>query len=197
MSTEVKTGHEKIVEIVKIALMAAIISVLGPLSVPLPFTPVPVSFTIMAVYLTSYLLGSKTGTLSVIIYILVGLAGLPVFSGFTGGAAKLVGPTGGYIIGFIFIAIIGGFFVDKFKGNFFLSLLGMAIGTAICYLFGSLWLAYQASMNLKQELLAGVVPYVALDCAKMVIAVLLGKQVKPLINKMKGLLQLICGRPYF
>lgn len=97
MSTEVKTGHEKIVEIVKIALMAAIISVLGPLSVPLPFTPVPVSFTIMAVYLTSYLLGSKTGTLSVIIYILVGLAGLPVFSGFTGGAAKLVGPTGGYI----------------------------------------------------------------------------------------------------
>ena len=195
MSTEVKTGHEKIVEIVKIALMAAIISVLGPLSVPLPFTPVPVSFTIMAVYLTSYLLGSKTGTLSVIIYILVGLAGLPVFSGFTGGAAKLIGPTGGYIIGFIFIAIIGGFFVDKFKGNFFLSLLGMAIGTAICYLFGSLWLAYQASMNLKQALLAGVVPYVALDCAKMVIAVLLGKQVKPLKNK--GLLQLICGRPYF
>lgn len=185
MSTEVKTGHEKIVEIVKIALMAAIISVLGPLSVPLPFTPVPVSFTIMAVYLTSYLLGSKTGTLSVIIYILVGLAGLPVFSGFTGGAAKLIGPTGGYIIGFIFIAIIGGFFVDKFKGNFFLSLLGMAIGTAICYIFGSLWLAYQASMNLKQALLAGVVPYVALDCAKMVIAVLLGKQVKPLINKMK------------
>lgn len=183
MSASVKTGHEKIVEIVKIALMAAIISVLGPLSVPLPFTPVPVSFTIMAVYLTSYLLGAKTGMLSVIIYILIGLAGAPVFSGFTGGAAKLIGPTGGYIIGFIFIALIGGLFVDKFKGNFWLSLLGMALGTAVCYLFGSLWLAYQAGMNLKQALLAGVVPYVALDCAKMILAVILGRQVKPLINK--------------
>ena len=117
MSAKAKTGHERIIETVKIALMAAIISVLGPLSIPLPFTPVPVSFTIMAVYLTTYLLGAKTGTVSVIIYILLGLAGVPVFSGFTGGAAKLVGPTGGYIIGFIFIAVIGGIFVDKFKGN--------------------------------------------------------------------------------
>ncbi|MBD8961457.1 MAG: hypothetical protein EGR81_04275, partial [Ruminococcaceae bacterium] len=67
MSAKAKTGHERIIETVKIALMAAIISVLGPLSVPLPFTPVPVSFTIMAVYLTTYLLGAKTGTVSVII----------------------------------------------------------------------------------------------------------------------------------
>ena len=113
MSAKAKTGHERIIETVKIALMAAIISVLGPLSIPLPFTPVPVSFTIMAVYLTAYLLGAKTGTVSVIIYILLGLAGVPVFSGFTGGAAKLVGPTGGYIIGFIFIAVIGGIFVQR------------------------------------------------------------------------------------
>ncbi len=177
------TRQERIRETVKIALMAAIISVLGPLSVPLPFTPVPVSFAILAVYLTTYLLGAKTGTLSVIIYILIGLAGLPVFSGFTGGAAKLIGPTGGYIIGFIFIALIGGLFVDKCNDRFIVSLVGMALGTAVCYLFGSLWLAYQMGLTLKQALVAGVVPYIALDCVKMVFAVLLGKQVKPLINR--------------
>lgn len=178
-----RTRQERIRETVKIALMAAIISVLGPLSVPLPFTPVPVSFAILAVYLTTYLLGAKTGTLSVIIYILIGLAGLPVFSGFTGGAAKLVGPTGGYIIGFIFIALIGGFFADKFGGKFVMSLVGMVLGTAVCYLFGSLWLAYQMGLTLKQALIGGVVPYIAFDCVKMVFAVLLGKQVKPLINR--------------
>ena len=104
MNAKVKTRNERILEIVKVALMAALISVLGPIAVPLPFTPVPISLGILAVYISSYLLGAKTGTLSVIIYILVGLVGLPVFSGYTGGAAKLAGPTGGYIIGFIFVA---------------------------------------------------------------------------------------------
>lgn len=177
------TRQERIRETVKIALMAAIISVLGPLSVPLPFTPVPVSFAILAVYLTTYLLGAKTGTLSVIIYILIGLAGLPVFSGFAGGAAKLVGPTGGYIIGFIFIALIGGAFADRFDGKIVMPLIGLVLGTAVCYFFGSLWLAYQMGLTLKQALVAGVVPYIAFDCVKMVFAVLLGKQVKPLINR--------------
>lgn len=185
MNAKDKTRHERIVEIVKVALMAALISVLGPIAVPLPFTPVPISLGILAVYISSYLLGAKTGTLSVIIYILVGLAGLPVFSGYAGGAAKLVGPTGGYIIGFIFVALIGGLFADRFENKFFIPLLGMALGTAVCYLFGTLWLAYQMSLTFKQALVAGVIPYVGFDCAKMVIAVLLGKQVKPLISRIE------------
>ena len=177
MNAKVKTRNERILEIVKVALMAALISVLGPIAVPLPFTPVPISLGILAVYISSYLLGAKTGTLSVIIYILVGLVGLPVFSGYAGGA------TGGYIIGFIFVALIGGLFADRFENKFFLPLLGMALGTLVCYLFGTLWLAYQMSLTFKQALIAGVVPYVGFDCAKMVIAVLLGKQVKPLIAR--------------
>ena len=183
MNAKVKTRNERILEIVKVSLMAALISVLGPIAVPLPFTPVPISLGILAVYISSYLLGAKTGTLSVIIYILVGLVGLPVFSGYAGGAAKLAGPTGGYIIGFIFGAMIGGLFADRFENKFFLPLLGMALGTLVCYLFGTLWLAYQMSLTFKQALIAGVVPYAGFDCAKMVIAVLLGKQVKPLIAR--------------
>ena len=75
--------------------MAAVTCILAPLSVPIG--PVPISLTNFAIYLSLYLLDWKKGTLSYLIYLLLGLVGLPVFSGFTGGLAKLAGPTGGYI----------------------------------------------------------------------------------------------------
>jgi biotin transport system substrate-specific component len=62
-------------------------------------------------------LGMKKGTIAVLLYLLIGLAGVPVFSGFTAGPAKLFGPTGGYLIGFILMALISGYFIDKFPGN--------------------------------------------------------------------------------
>ena len=81
------------------ALMTAVTCILAPLSVPIG--PVPISLTNFVIFLSLYLLNWKKGTLSLLIYLLLGLAGLPVFSGFAGGIAKLAGPTGGYIIGFI------------------------------------------------------------------------------------------------
>lgn len=71
------------------------------------------------IYISAFLLGSKKGTLSYIIYLLLGLVGLPVFSGFTGGVGKLAGPTGGYLIGFILLAYIVGFCVEKFEGTLY------------------------------------------------------------------------------
>ena len=112
------------------ALMAAVTCILAPLSVPIG--PVPISLTNFAIYLSLYLLDWKKGTLSYLIYLLLGLVGLPVFSGFTGGLAKLAGPTGGYIIGFIPMAIIAGIVIDKFT-NRGIQILGMIVGTAICY----------------------------------------------------------------
>ena len=87
------------------ALMTAVTCILAPLSIPIG--PVPISLTNFAIYLSLYLLDWKKGTVSYILYLLLGLVGLPVFSGFTGGIGKLAGPTGGYIIGFIPMAIIG------------------------------------------------------------------------------------------
>ena len=84
-----------------IAVMAAITCILGPLSIPIPISPVPISLTNLAIYLTVCLLGWKFGTISYLIYLLIGIAGLPVFSGFSSGFAKLLGPPGGYLIGFI------------------------------------------------------------------------------------------------
>ena len=94
-----------------IALMSAIMCILAPVSIPLFFTPVPISLGVFIIYIISYVLSPIYATLSVFIYILLGLFGLPVFSGYAGGAAKLFGPTGGYIIGYLFSAFIVSFFV--------------------------------------------------------------------------------------
>ncbi len=88
-------------EITMIGLMAALTCIAGPLSLPLPFSPVPISLTNLAVYFAVYLLGMKRGTISYCVYLLLGLVGMPVFSAFTSGPAKILGPTGGYLIGFV------------------------------------------------------------------------------------------------
>lgn len=162
-----------------IALMAAVTCILGPLSLAIPISPVPISFTNLAVYFTVYVLGTKRGTISYLIYLLLGLVGLPVFSGFTGGAGKLFGPTGGYLIGFIFMALICGIFMEKWPTKLYLHFAGMVLGTAVCYLFGTAWLAFQANMGFYAALAAGVIPFIPGDLVKIIIALLAG----PLIRK--------------
>lgn len=161
-----------------IGLMAAVTCVLGPLSIPLPFSPVPISLTNLAVYLSVYVLGMKRGTVSYLIYLLIGLVGIPVFSSFTGGPGKLLGPTGGYLIGFLFMAVICGIVIDKWTTNMPLCFLGMVLGTLVCYLFGTVWLAYQAGLSFQGALAAGVIPFVPGDLCKIVISMLIGPQIR-------------------
>lgn len=155
-------------------LMAALICILGPFSIPLPVSPVPLSLTTLAIYFAVYVLGLKRGTLSCIIYVLLGLVGLPVFSGFSGGPGKLFGPTGGYIIGYIFMVLICGLFIDKWPGKWYLCLCGMLLGTAVCYVFGSAWLAFQNSLSLPAALMLGAVPFIPGDLLKIGLALILG-----------------------
>ena len=103
---------------------------------------------------------------------LLGFAGLPVFSGFTGRVAKLAGPTGGYLVGFIFLTIIAGIFVEKSNGKLIPSCIGIILGTAVCYLFGTVWLAKQLGLTFYQGLAAGVIPYLPGDCVKMILALI-------------------------
>ena len=104
-------------KLVLIALMTAITCIFAPMAIPIPVSPVPISLTNLVIMISIYVLGFKDATISYIVYLLLGLVGLPVFSGFTGGLGKLAGPTGGYLIGFIFLALISGLFVDKFPKN--------------------------------------------------------------------------------
>lgn len=159
-------------------LMTAVLCILGPIALNIPISPVPISLGFLGIYFICSVLGMKLGTLSVIVYILLGLAGLPVFTNFTGGPAKLLGPTGGYIIGYVFMALICGFFVDKGGGSLLFTLAGMIPGTVAGYLFGTLWLARQQSIGFVQALLIGVVPYILVDIIKLVVGVTVGSTLR-------------------
>jgi biotin transport system substrate-specific component len=161
-------------ELTLIGLMTAITCILGPLSIPLPFSVVPISFTNLAIYFTVFLLGWKKGTISYLIYLLIGFVGVPVFSGFSGGPGKLMGPTGGYLVGFILLAVISGWFIDKFKGKLYMYALGMVSGLLITYLLGTAWLSLQLDFSFYQGLLMGVIPYIPGDILKIVAALILG-----------------------
>lgn len=164
-------------------LMTAVLCILGPLSIPLPVSPVPISFTNLAVLISVYVLGMKYGTVSCLLYLLLGFIGLPVFSGFSGGPAKLAGPTGGYLIGFLFLALIAGVFLDRFPKNYLLHVAGMILGMAVCYLFGTLWLCLQMQLDLWGGLMAGVIPYLPGDAVKIAAAILVGPVLKKAVRR--------------
>ena len=163
-----------------VGLMAAVTCVLAPLSVPIG--PVPVSLTNLVVYLSLYLLGMKLGVLSCLVYILLGMAGLPVFSGFTGGLAKLAGPTGGYIIGFLPMGLIGGAALEHFS-NRVVHFLALVLGTAVCYAFGTAWFCVVMSTDVISALSLAVFPFIPFDLCKIALAVFLGPVIRSAIEK--------------
>ena len=172
-------------QMVLIALMTAGTCVLGPLSIPLPFSPVPISLTNFAIFLAIFVLGMKSGTISFIIYLLLGAIGVPVFSSFRGGLQVLAGPTGGYLIGFIFLALIMGFALDHFDRKLVPTIIGMIIGMAVCYAFGTVWLAKLLSLSFKEGLMMGVIPYLAGDAAKIIIAAIVGPKLYGATQKIR------------
>jgi biotin transport system substrate-specific component len=175
----------KIKDMTFIAVMTAVICIMGPLSIPIG--PVPVSLTNLALYITIYVLGTRRSVIACGLYLLIGLVGLPVFSGFTGGPQKLVGPTGGYLIGFIFMTLVAGLIVDHFYEKRIISFLGMFIATWIPYMMGTFWLAYSAHMKFAAAFAAGVLPFIIEDMVKMGIAAVGGPLLKERLSRV-GLL---------
>ena len=159
-----------------IALMTAVLCILAPISIPVFISPVPVSLGVLAVYLTAYVLSPVDSLISVIIFILLGTFGLPVFSGYSGGLSKLVGPTGGYIIGFLFTVYISSIFIHMKKGIIF-DVIGMITGLALCYILGTIWFSYQQGKGFIASLLLCVVPFLIGDAIKIIVAVILGTQI--------------------
>ncbi len=189
-------AQKKTVWMTEVALMAAVLCVLAPFSIPIG--EIPITLATFAVYLTAAILGSKKGTASVLIYLLIGMVGVPVFSNFTGGAAKLAGPTGGYLIGYLPCAFLVGFLVEReFKAiknlngmaknafELIYSVLAMVLGTVLCYLFGTAWFMYQMSetYTVAQALAICVVPYLAFDTVKIVLATAIAVPIRKLLKK--------------
>lgn len=161
------------------ALFAAFIGICSQIQIPLPV--IPINLALFAVNLAGVLLGAKYGTLSVGVYVLMGLVGVPVFNNFTGGAGILFGKTGGYIIGYIFAALIAGLFAGRFKESPVKLFLVLTLSTLACYAFGTAWFMIINHSPLWATLGACVFPFIPGDIVKMLGVVLLSRKLsKPL-----------------
>ena len=165
------------------ALMAALMCVLCPVSVPIG--PIPISLSILVILLTVYVLGTWRALVRYTVYLLLGAVGMPVFSGFQGGLAKLAGPTGGYLAGFWLMILVAGIIMEKGKRNLLLTILGMLVGVAIDYAVGTAWFVFQTESTVVHALDVCVYPFIPFDVAKIVIAVLLGSVVYKGLQKAK------------
>ena len=139
--------------------------------IPLPFTPVPITLQVMFVLLAGIMLGGAYGSLSVLIYVIVGIAGLPVFAGAAGGFARILGPTGGYIIGFLLAPFVVSSIERKLKQRTLLLYLAMFAGLFVIYAFGMLHLSIFLKNNILAAFRLGVLPFITGDIVKIIFAV--------------------------
>ena len=163
----------------RIAAFACFVGVAAQLAVPLPFTPVPLTMQTLFVVLAGIVLGARDGCYAMLAYVALGVAGAPVFAGFSGGFPVLVGPTGGYIASFPAAALVSGYVSERSGGRrlsvFFASLSGLALILAA----GSSYLMLLAGLSLSRALSLGALPFVAGELAKAAIATFLPAARKP------------------
>ena len=163
------------------ALFAALTAVCSMISIPLPFTPVPINLATLSFFLAGGLLGSKYGPLSQLVYVALGAVGLPVFHSFTGGFGIITGATGGYIIGYVAGAWLIGFLAEKIGRGYYKNIIGMTAGLAVCYTLGTLWFMYLTSTGLIGALTACVVPFLPGDAIKIAAGAILVKKLHKLV----------------
>lgn len=163
--------NKKLANLVSCALFAAIICVLAPWSIPLT---VPITAATFAVYVSGGVLGVKRAWVSVLLYIVIGAVGVPVFSNFRGGISALVGPTGGYIIGYLPCVLICAAFADlafRHKLGYVPSALifaaGAVVGTAVLYAAGTTWYIIMTKTALPAAISACVIPFLPGDALKI------------------------------
>ena len=165
------------------ALFAALLAVCAWISIPMG--DVAITMQTFGIFLTLGVLGGKRGTVAISIYLLLGIVGLPVFSGFQGGIGALLGVTGGYIAGFLATALIYWLITALGRNQEIFRLLGMVVGLLVCYLVGTLWfrvgyLSY-SGLSFGAVLLKCVVPYLLPDAAKLMIAWLLSRRLRQFV----------------
>lgn len=164
--------------LVQAGLMAALIAVGALIALPVPGIPVPIVLQTFFIYITGLLLGARWGTVAVAVYLIAGACGLPVFAGGSGGVARLAGPTGGFLVGFVpGVAVIGAL-ADRLRGAAG-DLAAMAGGTVVIYLPGVLWLAQVTGMS-PIAAAAAMVPFLAGDALKMAAVLPVVRTLRPL-----------------
>ncbi|GAA0435042.1 biotin transporter BioY [Lentibacillus halophilus] len=167
---------EKLRSLINCSIFAAITAILAQLEIPLPL--VPISGQTLAVGMTAIVLGSRLGALSMVCYAAIGAAGLPVFAAFRGGMQVLVGPTGGYIIGFIATAYVTGLILEKTRFTIPMALVANTVGMLITLLFGTIQLKFVMDLEWGAALASGVYPFVIVGLIKAFLASWIGITVR-------------------
>jgi biotin transport system substrate-specific component len=162
------------------SLMAALTAVGAYVAIPIG--PVPIVLQNLFVFLTGLLLGKKWGTMAMATYLLAGICGLPVFSGGRGGLGHVIGPTGGYLVGYLPAVFLIGVLAEKGRGRAVFDLMGMLLGTAVIYGLGVPWLKLVTGMSVSKTLAVGMVPFLLGDAIKIAVAIPLAGKLRPMLN---------------
>lgn len=184
-ASAVSAGYSsKVLDLVYIAIGAALIAICSWISIP---TAVPFTLQTFAVFFVLLALGGERGTLATLVYILLGAVGVPVFAGFTGGVAVLFGSTGGYIIGFLFTGLIYILCTRFIKKNIVVKIVALVLGLAVCYAFGTAWFMHvyiqkSGEVGLLTVLGWCVFPFIIPDLLKMALAVVISRRIEPVIK---------------
>lgn len=176
--------YHKTYHIVYTGIFAVLLAVCSWISIP---AIIPFTLQTFGVFLSVLMLGGKQGTFAILIYLLLGAVGIPVFSNFGAGIGYLLGNTGGYAIGFIFIGLTGWLFEKLFGHKAIPQMIAMLLGLIICYSFGTLWfinlsLNSGGAYELMTVLTMCVFPFIIPDILKLVLAYMISKRLKPFLK---------------
>jgi len=169
-------------ELVLPALFAALTGVLSYVSIPMPFSPVPVTGQSLGVMLAGGVLTTRQAGLSMITFLLLGIVGVPVFAGGAAGLGVLAGPAGGYLVGFV----LGAMVITLLRGNNQLPRLILALlvgGLVVVYIPGTLWLSRVTGLDIKAAFSIGVLPYLPGDSLKVAIAMVAAAKINRLLGR--------------
>ena len=172
-------------EIILCGLFAALVSIFAQISIPLPFTTVPLTLQIFGIAITGLILGSKCAFISTLIYLILGGIGVPVFAQFSAGIGVLFGPTGGYLLAYPLMAFIIGYIKEKSNSSI-LTAISMIIGLAVVYALGTVMFSLVTGNTIINSLLYCVVPFVAVDLLKLVLAYIIGETVSKRLSVKYG-----------
>lgn len=158
------------------AVGAAVLAVVSPFAIPVG--PIPISLCTLMICLIAYVLGWRRGTMCVLVYLLLGAVGMPVFSGFSGGLGKILGPTGGYMVGYLPLAAITGLAAERAPERRGIQLLAMVLATALLYGLGTLWYCAQAGTDFMGAVAVCVLPFLPGDGVKIAAVLALGPELR-------------------
>lgn len=172
MEANAKTNKSKIYVLAMTAVMAALIAAISPFAIPIG--PISITLCTLALYFSPYILGWKGASVATLVYIMLGMVGMPVFSKFQAGLGVLMGPTGGYILGYVPMVVLAGLAIKLAPQNRVLQFLGMIGATAVLYAFGTAWYMILSGNDLAFAMKWCVIPFIPLDLVKIAIAMVVG-----------------------